>query len=1119
MNESLSIDDIFCTAIELNSPEARASYLSEVCEQNADLRRQVQRLLDAHFRGGSIIDAPEHLLNGNLLKHRPEQAGAQIGPYKLLQQIGEGGMGVVWMAEQSYPVERRIALKIIKPGIDTRQIIARFEAERQALAVMDHPHIAKILDAGETETGRPYFVLELVRGQSITQYCDEHRLTPRERLQLFIPVCQAIQHAHQKGIIHRDIKPSNVLIAPYDGKPVVKVIDFGVAKATGQRLTERTLFTEFGAVLGTLEYMSPEQAELNNQDIDTRSDIYSLGVLLYELLTGSTPLTRDRLKSSGLPEMLRMIRDEDPPRPSTRLSTAKAALPTVSQQRNTEPRQLTRIVRGELDWIVMKALDKDRSRRYETANGLAADVQRYLNDEPVQACPPSVRYLVRKFVHRNLSLVTAASLVLAALLIAIAATTWGMVQSELGRSAAEDARAGEAIQRDEAVANLYDSLIGEARALRLARITGYRKQAWQRLRQAAQLETPRRNMHDLRTEAAAGLGDFVGLEPTILKDFANKKITAIALHPQAFEVAIGFSDGSLTLRRLPSGTEIASWNQSRDDAIQSIAFAAHGTSLACLAEDGTITLRELDVQGNWAAKWTASISSNPSSDSRATIAFTPDALQLVVASSDGPTIRFWRVADGQATDSIEASGQLAGLMALSADGELLAAVHSGNGGNSIGVWKLATGQLVKDFASKITALTDLEFSPDCHWLGCCGGSGTAVFETTTFERHLFFLSNAMFDLSFSPDSQLLAGGTHGATMLWDIVTNREVALLRQPIAPEDPAWSDFVYSVSVSNDGKTLASASRRRLVLWNLGGAAERVLLKRFAAGVPAVVFSPQGDLLASVSQDRTVALWNAVTGELVRNLTGLQGGVQCVTFSPDGSLLATGDWSGRESIRIWDANTGENLIALNPQLGGIWSVAFSCNGQSFAAGGDRGWAIWKFGRREQEVTLEPLTQRPNKAGVGCLCFTPDGSLLARVDRDLTFHLWDLTAERERPAPVNKMGRFVNSIAPDTNAPDNEKRGKCLRLWLADDQESGELWDFGTGQRVAADAPLSPELAVVPDKSGNWSRAVNPDKTRWAVGFGDGSLVLWDLDRVRALLNEAGLGWEPRVESSTVNK
>ena len=366
-----------------------------------------------------------------------ERPGTVIGPYKLLQQIGEGGMGTVFMAEQTQPVRRKVALKVIKPGMDSRQVIARFEAERQALAMMDHVNIARVLDAGATESGRPYFVMELVHGVPITKYCDDNHLTPRERLELFVPVCQAIQHAHQKGIIHRDIKPSNVMITLYDGKPVPKVIDFGVAKATEQKLTERTLFTQYGTMVGTLEYMSPEQAEMSALGVDTRSDIYSLGVLLYELLTGSTPLTHKRVQEAAYGEILRMIKEEEPPRPSTRLSDSGEALASISAQRHMEPAKLTKLVRGELDWIVMKTLEKDRNRRYETANGFAADVQRYLNDEPVQACPPSARYRFRKFARRNKEALAAAVLVSASLVAAVVVLLIANYQMTKRRNVAE----------------------------------------------------------------------------------------------------------------------------------------------------------------------------------------------------------------------------------------------------------------------------------------------------------------------------------------------------------------------------------------------------------------------------------------------------------------------------------------------------------------------------------------------------------------------------------------------------------------------------------------------------------------------------------------------------------
>src|SRR5579864_4353665 len=400
-NDDTSFDAIFCGAIEIASGEDRAAFIARTCGSDEELRGRVERLVVAHFQAGSFLESPPVSPTTSMASASSNEGfGTVIGPYKLLQPIGEGGMGTVYMAEQSQPVRRSVALKLIKAGMDSRQVLARFGAERQALALMDHPNIAKVFDAGTTDTGRPYFVMELVKGIPITRFCDERRLTLRERLELAIPVCQAVQHAHQKGVIHRDIKPSNVLIALYDGKPVPKVIDFGVAKATGPRLTDKTLYTEFGAVVGTLEYMSPEQAQLNQLDIDTRSDIYSLGVLLYELLTGTTPLDRKRLRQGALLEMLRVIREEESPRPSLRLSTTEE-LPSIAACRNIEPRKLSGLVRGELDWIVMRALEKDRNRRYETANGLAADLRRYLDDEPVQACPPSAWYRSGKFARRN----------------------------------------------------------------------------------------------------------------------------------------------------------------------------------------------------------------------------------------------------------------------------------------------------------------------------------------------------------------------------------------------------------------------------------------------------------------------------------------------------------------------------------------------------------------------------------------------------------------------------------------------------------------------------------------------------------------------------------------------
>jgi tetratricopeptide (TPR) repeat protein/tRNA A-37 threonylcarbamoyl transferase component Bud32 len=396
-------NDIFLEALEIRPADARQDFLERACANEPALRAQVESLLKANVQAGTFLESPAAalgLLEGSS-DGSQEAPGTHIGPYKLLEQIGEGGFGLVFMAEQQQPVRRRVAVKVLKPGMDTRQVIARFEAERQALALMEHPNIARVLDAGATSSGRPFFVMELVRGIPITDYCEKNRLIARARLELFVPVCQAVQHAHQKGIIHRDIKPSNVMVTLHDGVPVVKIIDFGIAKAMGQQLTDKTLFTGFAQMIGTPLYMSPEQAEMSGLDIDTRTDIYSLGVLLYELLTSTTPFDKERLQRSSYEEIRRIIREEEPLRPSARISTLAQVATAVSSLGQGDAKQLSRLVRGELDWIVMKALEKNRERRYETASAFAADVQRYLRDEPVQACPPSATYRVGKFARRH----------------------------------------------------------------------------------------------------------------------------------------------------------------------------------------------------------------------------------------------------------------------------------------------------------------------------------------------------------------------------------------------------------------------------------------------------------------------------------------------------------------------------------------------------------------------------------------------------------------------------------------------------------------------------------------------------------------------------------------------
>jgi serine/threonine protein kinase/Tfp pilus assembly protein PilF len=564
------VQSVFLAAAERPTAAARAAYLDAACGDDAALRRRVEALLRAHDQPGSFLGEPATPLAADGLGGpgdgaespggRPgqppplptvdepvcERPGTVIGLYRLREQLGEGGMGLVFVAEQQQPVRRKVALKVIKPGMDTREVIARFEAERQALALMDHPNIARVLDAGATESGRPYFVMELVKGVPITQFCDDNRLTTRERLGLFVSVCQAVQHAHQKGIIHRDIKPANVLVTSHDGTPVVKVIDFGVAKAIGQQLTDKMVYTQLAQLVGTPLYMSPEQAGQSGLDIDTRSDIYSLGVLLYELLTGTTPFDKERLREAGYEEMRRIIREEDPPRPSTRISTLGQAATTVCARRQSDPRRLRQLFRGELDWVVMKCLEKDRTRRYETANGLAMDLHRYLADEPVLACPPSAGYKLRKFVRRHRTGVAVGVLVVFFLVLLVGGAGW-VARDRAARHAVLEREVPLALA-DAETAYRHDRL-AEARAALtraeglLAGGGGTETLAGRVRRWRADLAMVAR-LDEIRLEQAAvkdGHFDVAGADPAYRAAFGEYGLDVEALDPDEVAARIGDS--------------------------------------------------------------------------------------------------------------------------------------------------------------------------------------------------------------------------------------------------------------------------------------------------------------------------------------------------------------------------------------------------------------------------------------------------------------------------------------------------------------------------------------------------------------------------------------------------
>ncbi|MCI0539839.1 MAG: serine/threonine-protein kinase [Verrucomicrobiales bacterium] len=705
----IAVEEIFRVAAALPAAE-RAAYLEATCEGQPAVRARVERMLEV----GGIAALLQHSadetvpleIEADLARWKPEEGGERIGNYKLLQQIGQGGFGIVWMAEQIEPVRRRVALKIIKLGMDTKEVIARFEQERQALAMMDHPNIAKVFDAGVTPTGRPFFVMELVRGIKITEYCDQANLSTAERLALFIAVCHAVQHAHQKGIIHRDLKPSNILVTLHDGVPVPKVIDFGVAKATqSERLTDLTFFTQFEQMIGTPLYMSPEQAEMSGLDIDTRSDIYSLGVLLYELLAGRTPFDPQELIRKGLDEIRRAIREQEPPKPSTALHTmAAAARTTIAQHRQADGAKLMGLIRGDLDWIVMKALEKDRTRRYETANGLAADLKRHLSHEPVLACPPSAKYRLQKAFGRNKLLFTSAGAVAIALVLGMLVSSWQML-------VARRARQGEAEQRDQATARLFDSLVGQARATRIARKVGYREEVFDLLRKARDLRVAEKGMADLRREAAACMGDFVGLRPRkILSALTHNSLERVQLSKDGHLLAVQDIDGTVRLCDLPSGRELGRWKtggwktggdfrgfvfNGASDQLLSVHVPA-GTDQT-FAQGGAVT-HFMMLSRTQSGQWVQSASGPlPGAVTCVTVG---ESLLAVVADTWPPReLRLVQPETGRVLQRFtRTEGRWSGVFALSPDGRFFAAevessLEAGKG--ALEVWDVARQRLIK----------------------------------------------------------------------------------------------------------------------------------------------------------------------------------------------------------------------------------------------------------------------------------------------------------------------------------------------------------------------------------------------------------------------------------------
>jgi WD40 repeat protein/serine/threonine protein kinase len=1065
--------DLFEAALEL-PPESRLAYLDGACGGDAALRQRLEALLSKHDRAGRFLESPAACPVATVDEPGGERPGTVVGPYKLLEQIGEGGFGVVFLAEQTQPVRRKVALKVLKPGMDTRQVVARFEAERQALALMDHPNIAKVFDGGTTPSGRPYFVMELVKGVPITEFCDQNRLTPRQRLELFLPVCQAVQHAHQKGIIHRDLKPSNVLVSRHDATPVVKVIDFGVAKALGQELTDKTLFTGVAQMVGTPLYMSPEQAGMGDLDVDTRSDVYSLGVLLYELLTGTTPFAKERFNQAAYDEIRRIIREEEPPRPSTRLSESKDSLPSISALRHTEPAKLTKLVRGELDWIVMKALEKDRGRRYETANGFAMDVQRYLADEAVLACPPSVAYRLRAFARRNKRVLATVVVIALALILGTTLSIWQAIRAihAEGLANANSQRAEE----ERRAAKTQEELAEEQRGIAveqgkiakeqelLARRRFYASQislahqAWEAGNPARVLELleglrPKFDEADLRTFEWFYLWRLCHPGRQLSWRWGRGQNNAVAFSPDGHTLASGREDGNVMLWDVATGKERATFRQT---GVTSLAFSPDGATLCvgCWRHRDTV-LKLWDVA---TARELPPLPGDLSNHVRS-VAFSHDGKTLAAGMEVG-SVFLWDVATRQLKRTLKAH-TVAAFIAFSPDAKLLATV-TGWGDRRLKVWDVAAEppRVVLDEQGDYC----VAFSSD----GRTVAAGSNLWDVPTGKLRATLQGHQgnVAAVAFAPDGQTVATASRERMVrLWDVATGK----LRASQAHTAPVW---LHGIAFSPDGKTLATASLDgTLKLWDMATTANPSVLQHPAA-VHSVAFSPDGKSLVATG-DFPSKVWEVGTGQELATLAVTGAGA----LSPDRATFASRGTD--HTVKVRDAKTGIERATLRGHAARVYALAFSPDSRTLASSsGDQTVKLWDVSAQALRATLRPGQEAGVNGGHACsVAFSPDGKTLATGSQFNRVHLWDISSGREGVVLQEHLNSWVYSLA---FSPD----GRTLAA--GNDQGTVRLWEVSTGRQLPGFFRGHTETIR--------ALAFAPDGLTLATGSDDCTARLWDV-------------------------
>jgi WD40 repeat protein len=970
--------------------------------------------------------------------------------------------------------------------MDTRQVIARFEAERQALAMMDHPNIAKVLDAGTTgeenrgqrsevsgersalaptsdlrfptsHLGRPYFVMELVRGVPITQYCDEKQLSLRDRLKLFLPVCQAVQHAHQKGIIHRDIKPTNVLVAEYDNYAVPKVIDFGVAKATAQKLTERTMFTEFGQLVGTFEYMSPEQAKLNQLDIDTRSDIYSLGVLLYELLTGDTPFDRKRLHNAAFDEVLRIIREDEPPKPSARLTTLRQQDDsTVAARRSSDPRRLCIQVRGELDWIVMKALEKDRNRRYETASGFAADVERHLRDEPVEAGPPSAKYRLRKFARRNKAALAMAGVITAGLLLGIV----GLATTAIIISQARD--------------SVQQSLDRERRTAYFQRVA-LAEREWSAGNLSRAVDLLNDCPQDLRGWEWRYLKRLHGRQVQPWRH--DSSVYGCAISPDGGEIASIDHEGYITVWDSTSSRQLRRF-RGHDETGWCVAFSPDGVRLASGDRSGNVKVwdaRTAEELRAWKMPGAASYID--------AIAFSPDGSRLAVANSREESSNFsstttlWDPLSGEQVLKLPKQNDYVKSIAFSSDGRLFAAACLDG---TVRISDAVTGETRRTFHGD-AGFWCIAFSPDGRLIAAASGGrewessgAVTIWEVVTGDERFTLPGHGAKYLTFSPDGQRLAsGGTDLTVRVWDVPTGQEALTLR--------GHTDYLRTVAFTPDGDRLISASDDRTIRiwdgtpWQRGEkrGEELTTLRGHTDGLNALAFHPKKPQLVTGSSDGTVKTWDAETGREISSLSTDLEVVQSLAFSPDGAQIVFAG-SPRGSATVVDASSGERLRRIGAHVEDIWAVAFNRDGSRLASGGGSDGVVMI-----SDFITGALIHRleGHRWYVGEVTFSSDsqGRLLASAGSDGTVRIWDTTTGREIAASPLAHEGVVDGMA---FSPDSQ--------FLASGGSDGivRIWDTATWKPAPVSLPTNGNIRCL---------AFNPDGQLLAWGTSNAVVQVWN--------------------------